>query len=155
MKKINKCPLCDKQFPVPAKLIRHSRSHTGTKPFSCEKCGQNFSQFAHIKRHDQDIHMKIKNYKCEKCNIRFSQFNNYKIHSKRKHNILVFNKKINQIPIRDKKIMRKKKKHRKQIPICEECNYQLKSSKCLKKHLDDLHKSLKYFKHFIKINQKV
>ena len=112
IKKIYKCSLCDKRFPGNVKLTRHSRSHTGLKPFSCEKCGKKFSQFSHVKRHNQNIHMKIKRYKCQECNKQFSQFNNLKLH-----------KKIHQRP----------------IYLCKICNKQYKSHKCFNKHIIKSH----------------
>ena len=108
IKKPYGCELCNKHFVSNSKLVCHIRSHTGFKPFSCKKCGKKFSQFSHVKRHDEDIHVKTKRHKCKECNKQFSQFNNLKLH-----------KKIHQRP----------------IYLCKICNKQYKSHKCFNKHI--------------------
>lgn len=47
--------VCAKSFTNSQSLLRHSMSHTGSKPHSCDVCGKNFSQAASLKRH-QRIH---------------------------------------------------------------------------------------------------
>lgn len=48
--------MCNKSFFNSQSLLRHSLSHTGHKPYSCDVCGKNFSQSATLKRH-QRIHI--------------------------------------------------------------------------------------------------
>lgn len=47
--------VCTKSFTNSQSLLRHSMSHTGNKPFSCDVCDRSFSQASTLKRH-QHIH---------------------------------------------------------------------------------------------------
>lgn len=42
-KKTHFCAVCSKVFTRPSDVIRHMRTHTGEKPFSCDDCGSRFS----------------------------------------------------------------------------------------------------------------
>ena len=52
----HECVYCGKRFPTPSKLQRHSLSHTGEKPFSCNVCLKKFSQMAHLRNHLRQAH---------------------------------------------------------------------------------------------------
>ena len=52
----HECAYCGKRFPTPSKLQRHSLSHTGEKPFSCNVCMKKFSQMAHLRNHLKHAH---------------------------------------------------------------------------------------------------
>merc|ERR1711976_766915 len=47
----HRCPLCPKSFISASKLKRHSRVHTGEKPFECSVCFQRFPQKGGLKIH--------------------------------------------------------------------------------------------------------
>ena len=46
----HQCTICDKRFVRPAELLRHTRIHTGEKPYECETCSQCFIRKDHLIR---------------------------------------------------------------------------------------------------------
>ncbi|XP_013113440.2 Krueppel homolog 1 [Stomoxys calcitrans] len=64
------CNVCQKTFAVPARLIRHYRTHTGERPFECEFCHKLFSVKENLQVHRR-IHTKERPYKCEVCGRAF------------------------------------------------------------------------------------
>lgn len=60
------CDVCKKTFAVPARLIRHYRTHTGERPFECEFCHKMFSVKENLQVHRR-IHTKERPYKCSVC----------------------------------------------------------------------------------------
>ncbi|XP_055545437.1 Krueppel homolog 1 isoform X2 [Wyeomyia smithii] len=64
------CDVCKKTFAVPARLVRHYRTHTGERPFECEFCHKMFSVKENLQVHRR-IHTKERPYKCEICDRAF------------------------------------------------------------------------------------
>lgn len=55
LQKIN-CPHCPRLFPWASSLQRHMLTHTGQKPFPCQKCGAFFSTKSNCERHQLRKH---------------------------------------------------------------------------------------------------
>ena len=51
-----KCDICHKAFYAKNDLLKHSRIHTGEKPFECKFCQKKFSIRSHVKRHERETH---------------------------------------------------------------------------------------------------
>ncbi|XP_059618315.1 Krueppel homolog 1-like [Phlebotomus argentipes] len=64
------CDVCKKTFSVPARLVRHYRTHTGERPFECEFCHKMFSVKENLQVHRR-IHTKERPYKCDVCGRAF------------------------------------------------------------------------------------
>lgn len=61
------CFICEKDFRRPDILSRHTRRHTGEKPFKCEDCNRYFSRSDHLRTHRR-THTDEKPYHCCVCN---------------------------------------------------------------------------------------
>lgn len=62
------CSICSKGFHYKNNLQDHARTHTGEKPFKCPDCGQSFAQSSTLNRH---IGTHGKDKTCEVCGKAF------------------------------------------------------------------------------------
>jgi len=74
------CNVCYRTFTSRSNLERHSRLHTGHKPYICTKCGKAFSRKDHLTNHSAK-HA----FKCSKCLKRFVEKENLRQHYIRDH----------------------------------------------------------------------
>jgi len=79
VKKIHQCEECGKDFPRHWDLIRHSRTHTGDKPFLCQVCDKSFAFRSDLAKHSR-IHTGVLPYTCTVCNQSFTQNSNLQRH---------------------------------------------------------------------------
>ena len=77
------CDKCDYKCSVSHNLTTHKRTHTGEKPFECDQCDKSFTQSGDLTSHKR-THTGEKPYKCDECKESFTQSGNL-IRHKRTH----------------------------------------------------------------------
>mmetsp|Transcript_34992 Transcript_34992/g.84603 ORF Transcript_34992/g.84603 Transcript_34992/m.84603 type:complete len:276 (-) Transcript_34992:137-964(-) len=74
------CPQCDKRFMTPSLLQKHLIVHSGEKPYSCCRCGKNFTEKGNMEKHITQVHENVRRFKCKYCPRTFQQNQQVKHH---------------------------------------------------------------------------
>ncbi|XP_014205809.1 zinc finger protein 558 [Copidosoma floridanum] len=67
-----KCPTCERVMANRTSFLRHIRVHSNERPAMCHVCAKSFRTVADVKRHIDDVHLKIKRHECDICQVRFA-----------------------------------------------------------------------------------
>ncbi|KAK9877394.1 hypothetical protein WA026_017790 [Henosepilachna vigintioctopunctata] len=89
----HKCSICSKTFPKLSLLERHTRIHSGERPYVCSICDKGFTQKGTLQIH-MTKHSGLKPFCCTLCPAKFNQKCNLKVHVQKTHTATTEDEKI-------------------------------------------------------------
>nr|XP_023012882.1 zinc finger protein 184-like [Leptinotarsa decemlineata] len=129
------CEVCKKSFSQKCDLKRHSKIHTGEKPYQCKFCSKSFSDYSNMMRHEK-THAGEKQFQCKICSKSFIHGSDFKRHEKTHTGVKPFQCKIcHKSFIRRSDLKRHEKVHSAEKPFqCKTCSKFFTRSGSLKLH---------------------
>ncbi|GFS37483.1 zinc finger protein [Trichonephila inaurata madagascariensis] len=84
-----KCPYCSYSSSLSSQLVRHKRLHTGKKPYKCPYCSYMCNTQENLRKHILKIkkHKGKMMYPCQHCNYESNEFSDFKNHLLNRHSI--------------------------------------------------------------------
>ena len=77
---VHYCNECKYATPRKSNLVKHSRTHSGEKPFHCELCDQSFCQKTSLKKHLIIMSHKVGRFWCRECDYKATLKRHFKRH---------------------------------------------------------------------------
>lgn len=66
------CEYCNKKFKEKGNLVQHIRTHTGEKPYKCDRCDKSFGWSSYLRIHRRFHDKSELLYQCAECGQRFA-----------------------------------------------------------------------------------
>ncbi|GFT79484.1 zinc finger protein 407 [Trichonephila clavipes] len=84
-----KCPYCSYSSSLSSQLVRHKRLHTGKKPYKCPYCSYMCNTQENLRKHilKTKKHKGKMMYPCQHCNYESNEFSDFKNHLLNRHSI--------------------------------------------------------------------
>lgn len=67
------CRLCEKQFGTKYSLRNHCRTHSGQRPFACQRCAARFALKSNLAMHVRYVHENDRRFQCSECGRGFKR----------------------------------------------------------------------------------
>lgn len=142
-KKSHQCthPGCSATFSRPSRLQTHILSHTGDRPFQCNKCDKTFTRNAHLKRHILVNHEGQRTpshpVDCDQCGGTFANNHSLKKHMKKVHLVKQYSCEECGLNFhKNHMLLSHMTEHTGKLPwVCDQCSESFQYKMYLKRHM--------------------
>ena len=149
------CGECGRSLSSKAKLVSHKISkHNIGEKLTCSECDFQAAYKEALQRHTETVHKNVR-YQCDHCDFKATQKGSLKIHIKTQHEgvkitrgdkaAFVCSECGKSLSTKEKLRLHKISKHDiGEKHLCSECEFQTAYKEALQKHVDTVHRNVRY-----------